>query len=158
MALILASQSEVRAQVFVGANASVIDVRGATFGLGARVGAVVSESPDFTLVLEGVGEYLFPPCDRVDCSATAFQGNLLFLRQVASYVEAYGGFGILQQSFTLEKDEVKDEGDDLGLNFILGTHAGPPGGARPFLEVRLSVMDELTNQFGVSFGLRVPLG
>jgi len=156
--LTLSPNSRVDAQVFVGAHGSAVDVRGATWGIGARLGVVVLESYNFTMALEGVGEYLFPPCDRFDCKAVAFQGNLLFRRQVVSYAEAYGGIGVMYQDFTLEQGEVMEEGDDLGLNLLVGTQAGSPGGVRPFLEVRFTFMDELANQFGASFGLRVPLG
>jgi hypothetical protein len=156
--LIIAPKSEAQAQVFVGAHGSINDVRGATWGVGARLGVILRESYDFTVALEGVGEYFFPPCDLVDCSAVGFQGNVLFRRQVVSYAEAYGGFGVVYQDFTLENGDLKEEGDDLGVNLIVGTQAGEPGGVRPFLEVRLTFMDELANQVGASFGLRVPVG
>jgi hypothetical protein len=44
------------------------------------------------------------------------------------------------------------------MSFIVGTQLGEPGGVRPFLEVRFSVMDELENQGGAVFGLRIPIG
>ena len=149
---------QAQGQVFVGAHGTGVDVRGATWGFGARLGVVVRQSRDFIVAFEGVGEYLYPPCDRFECNAKAFQGNVLIRRQVVSSAEAYGGVGVMYQDFSLEQGETKEEGDDLGLNLLVGTQAGSPGGVRPFLEVRFSIMDELANQFGASFGLRVPLG
>ena len=156
--LILLPQSRADAQVFVGASGSLNDVGGATFGLGARVGVVLYSSPGITVAMEGVGEYLFPPCDVVDCDAISFQGNLLARRQVASYAEAYAGLGFVYQDFTLENDDLKFEGNDVGFSILMGTQSGQPGGIRPFLEVRISFMDELENQAGASLGIRVPLG
>ena len=152
------SASEAKAQVYVGPHASIIDVRWATFGLGARLGAVLGRSGGMTYALEGVAEYLFPPCDVVECDAVSFQGNLLVRRRMVSSAEAYAGVGITYQDFSLESDDAAFDGNDIGLNLIVGTQSGQPGAIRPFLEVRATFMDELQNQFGASFGLRVPVG
>jgi len=156
--LILPSGSEAHGQAFVGAHGSVIDVGGATWGLGARAGAVLHRGTDFSIALEGVGEYLWAPCETYECDLVAFQGNFLVRRRVVSTTEAYLGLGVMFQDYTLEADESKIDGDDFGLNIIIGTQAGGPSSVRPFLEVRFSLMDELENQFGASLGLRVPLG
>jgi len=155
---ILQPQFEAEAQVFVGASGSINDVGGATFGIGARVGVVLHSSPEITVAMEGVGEYLFPPCDVVDCDAISIQGNIIARRQVASYAEAYAGLGVVYQDFTLEDGELKHEGDDLGFSILVGTQSGQPGGIRPFLEVRFSFMDELENQAGAALGIRLPVG
>jgi hypothetical protein len=156
--LLLSSGSPAQAQVFVGAHGTLMDIAGATWGVGGRVGAVLRESRDFTLAFEAVGTFLFPPCDDLECDVVTFQGNLIFRRQVSSYSEAYGGFGVIWEDVTLENDQQTFHGNDLGFSFIVGTQAGPPGGIRPFLEVRYSIMDELENQGGAVFGLRVPIG
>ncbi len=156
--LLLSPGSKAEGQVFVGAHGSLIDVRGATFGIGARFGAVLKQSGGFTIAMEGVGEYLFPPCDVVECDAISLQGNFLFRRQVVSYAEAYAGVGIVYQDFSLEDEDLKFDGNDIGFNLLVGSQAGRPGGVRPFLEVRITFMDELENQAGASFGIRVPLG
>jgi len=155
--LILSSGSEAHAQVFVGAHLSVNDLEGATWGVGARAGAVLHRGVDFSIALEGVGEYLWPPCESFECDALAFQGNFLARRRVVSTAEAYLGLGLMYQNYTLEKDETQTDGDDFGLNIIVGTQAGQASGVRPFLEVRFTIMDELENQFGAAFGLRVPV-
>jgi len=134
------------------------DMEGSTFGVGARFGFVLSQSRSVTIAFEAVAEYLFPPCDVVDCDVIALQGNFLFRRQVASYAEAYGGAGIAFQAFSLEDGDLSYEGNDLGVNLVVGTQAGQPGKIRPFLEVRFTFMDELETQAGVSLGLRIPVG
>jgi hypothetical protein len=161
--LLLSPISSAQAQVVVGAHGSFMDIAGGTWGVGGRIGGVLYESYDFTMAAEGVATFFFPPCDQVECDVVALQANLLFRRQVSSYSEAYGGIGFIWEDFTLSDVEgVGDDqtlsGDDVGMSFIVGTQLGQPGGVRPFLEVRFSIMDVLENQGGAVFGLRVPLG
>ena len=156
--LLLSSSSTAQAQLFIGAHGELMDVGGATWGFGGRVGAVLRESRDFTMAFEAVGTFLYPPCYAMECDVIALQGNLIFRRQMASYSEAYAGFGVIWEDVKLENDQQSFQGDDLGFSVIVGTQAGPPGGVRPFLEVRFSFMDELDDQAGAVFGLRVPIG
>jgi hypothetical protein len=156
--LLLSPISSAQAQVVVGAHGSFMDIAGGTWGVGGRIGGVLYESYDFTMAAEGVATFLFPPCDQVECDVVALQANLLFRRQVSSYSEAYGGIGFIWEDFTLVDEEETLNGDDVGMSFIVGTQLGQPGGVRPFLEVRFSIMDVLENQGGAVFGLRVPLG
>ena len=150
--------AELGAQVHVGAHGTLIDMGPRTaVGLGGQVGVLLRDQPGLTLVLEAVGERLWPSCDIADCGASVLQANLLARRRVASYAEVYGGLGFVYEDFTAEQDERKLEGDDIGLSVLAGTQAGTPGGIRPFLEVRLSFMNDVANRLGGAVGLRVPL-
>jgi len=151
-------QSGAQAQISLGAHASVSELSRTAFGLGGRVAVVLRQSPDLSLALEGVGEYLWPSCDVVDCGAVLFHANLLGRRRVASYAEAYAGIGVVYEKYTIEDQVNRLKGDDVGFTILAGTQSGQPGGLRPFLEVRASFMHDLDTQFGAAFGLRVPVG
>ena len=155
---LLHPQAEVKAQFYLGAHGSVGEINRTAWGLGARLGAVVHQSSDLTLALEGVGEYFWPSCDQVDCGVVAFAGNLLARQRVASYAEVYGGVGVIYEHYTIENDLARRNGDDIGFSILVGTQSGTPGGTRPFLEVRYSWMGELENQAAVALGFRVPIG
>lgn len=154
----LRTQPEVGAQVSVGAHGSITEINRTAWGLGGRVGSVIHRTTDLTFGLEGVGEYLWPSCEVVECSAYALQANLMARRGVASFADIYGGLGFVYESYTLQSNGRKLKGDDVGLNMLLGTQSGTPGAVRPFLEVRFTVMADLHNQAGVSAGLRFPVG
>jgi hypothetical protein len=156
--LLLPHQADLNAQVAVGAHASVSEISRTAFGLGGRVAVILRQAPELTLALEGVGEYLWPSCDVVDCGAALFHANLLARRRVASYAEAYAGIGFVYEKYTLQDSINKLKGDDVGVSVLAGTQSGQPGGLRPFLEVRATFMNDLDNQFGAALGLRVPLG
>ena len=156
--MFLLPQSGARAQISLGAHASVSEISRTAFGIGGRAAVVVHRTPGLTLALEGVGEYLWPSCDVVDCAAVLLQANLLGRRRVASYAEAYAGIGFLYEKYTIEDSVNQVKGDDIGLTILAGTQSGQPGGVRPFLEVRASFMNDLDNQFGAALGLRVPVG
>lgn len=156
--LFLLPQSRAEAQVSVGAHASMAEISRTAFGLGGRVAVILRQSPGLTVGLEGVGEYLWPSCDVVDCAAVLFQANLLGRRRVASYAEAYAGVGFAYEKYTLQDNVNKVKGDAVGFTILAGTQSGQPGGIRPFLEVRASFMNELDNHLGAAFGFRVPIG
>lgn len=154
----LALPTPTNAQVSIGAHGTATEIRSRTAaGVGGRVAVLMRQSPDLTLALEGVAEYLWPSCDVADCGAVAFHANLLARRRVASYAEAYGGVGFLYQDFTVDAEGAKYKGDDFGMTLLVGTQAGSPGGIRPFLEVTFSIMNDVANQFGASLGLRIPV-
>lgn len=119
---------------------------------------ILRQTPGLTLALEGVGEYLWPSCDVVDCAAVLFQANLLGRRRVASYAEGYAGIGFAYEKYTLQDSVNKIKGDAVGFTILAGTQSGQPGEIRPFLEVRASFMDELDNHLGVALGFRMPVG
>jgi len=156
--LFLPPHSEAEAQLSLGAHASVSEISRTAFGLGGRVAVLVRRAPEWTLALEGVGEYLWPSCDVVDCGAVLLHANLLARRRVASYAEAYAGIGFVYEKYTIQDNINKLKGDDVGFSVLAGTQSGQPGGLRPFLEVRATFMSDLDTQFGVAFGLRVPIG
>jgi len=157
--LSLVPQAELLAQVSVGVHGTATEIRGrTTWGLGGRLAYVFRDQPGLSLALEGVGEYLWPSCDVSDCNAMLFQANLLGRRRVASYAETYGGVGFAYQDFKVDDGTYTYEGDDWGITLILGTQGGAPGGTRPFLELRYSFMNDVSNQWGASLGVRFPLG
>ena len=155
---ILQTQSEAEAQLFVGAHGSVNDLGGAAWGLGGRLGVSLYESRDLTVALEGVGEYLWPPCEVVDCGAVLLHANILARRGVSSYAEVYAGLGVVYENLTIEDGTETYDGDDVGFSILAGTQSGQPGGVRPFLEVRYTWMGDLENQAGVAIGIRLPVG
>jgi hypothetical protein len=158
-ALSLVPIAQVQGQVILGVHGTISEIRQRTAaGLGARAGVVLRNQRDFVLVLEGVGEYLWPSCDIADCGATQFQGNLIGRMRLPSFGEAYGGMGLAYQKFTVDDGEQTYKGDDWGLNLLVGSQAGSPGGTRPFIEVRYSFMRDVSNQFGLSLGVRLPVG
>lgn len=156
--LCLLPSSQAEAQLYVGAHGSLSEVNRTAWGLGGRLGTVIHQSPELTLAVEGVGEYLWPSCDLVDCNAVVLQANLLARRGVANYAEVYAGLGVVYENFTIEDDQNRHKGDDLGFGVLAGTQSGQPGSVRPFLEVRYTWMGDLENQAGVSLGIRVPVG
>jgi hypothetical protein len=150
-------RTDLEAQIALGAHASVIDVRGATWGGGARVVGIVSQSRSLAVALEGVGEYLSPPCGSVDCTVWAFHANVLVQRSV-SVLDAYLGGGFVYEDYTLESNQQAASGTDWGVNLLIGSVGGNPGGVRPMIEARWSIMHDLLDQIGLSFGLLIPLG
>jgi hypothetical protein len=158
-ALSLVPIAQAQGQVILGVHGTISEIRQRTAaGLGARAGVVLRNQRDFVLVLEGVGEYLWPSCDIADCGATHFQGNFIGRMRLPSFGEAYGGMGLAYQKFTVDDGEQTYKGDDWGLNLLVGSQAGSPGGTRPFIEVRYSFMRDVSNQFGLSLGVRLPVG
>jgi len=158
-ALSFALRADAAAQVSIGAHGTITDIRTRTAGgLGGRLTVLIHETPDWTLALDGVGEYVWPSCDAADCTAALFHANLLAQHGVASYAEAYLGLGFTYQTFTRDDGGSAYTRDDVGMNVLVGTQAGAPGGVRPFVEVRFSIMNEGANETGGSLGLRIPLG
>ena len=69
------------------------------------------------------------------------------------------GGGWIYEKVTLEQanNQIFD-GNDWGINLLVGNRLSSSSRAQPFIEVRVSLMQELTNQLAFSGGVRVPLG
>ncbi len=162
-ALLLGAGTDLQAQVSltqasVGAHATISDIRGSTWGFGGRFAAEIRESYAVAWDVEGVFDYFMPDCPTFDCNAKSFQLNLLARRTISSMASAYAGAGVAYQRFALEQGAQRVEGDDWGINLILGARAAVTRAVQPFLEVRFTFKDELRNETATSFGLRVPIG
>ena len=96
------------------------------------------------MALEGVGEYLWPSCDVVDCGAVLLHANLVARRGVATFAEVYAGLGFVYESFHIEDPDSqleRLEGDDVGFSILAGTQSGQPGriiGVGPHLPPKVS--------------------
>ena len=162
-ALLLGAGTELQAQVrlapvSLGAHASLSDIRGGTWGFGGRFAAEVHESYALAWDVELVQEYFMPNCPSFDCNAHSSQLNLLARRTISSMASAYAGAGVAYQRFALEQGAERVEGDDWGINLILGARAAVASAVQPYLEVRFTFKDELRNETATSFGLRFPIG
>ena len=146
------------AKVSLGAHAAISDIRGGTWGFGGRFAAEVHESYALAWDVELVQEYFMPNCPSFDCNAHSSQLNLLARRTISSMASAYVGAGVAYQRFALEQGTERVEGDDWGVNLILGAQAAATRAVEPFVEVRFTFKDELRNEVATSFGLRVPIG
>lgn len=156
--LSFALRADAAAQVLIGAHGTITDIRTRTAaGLGGRLTVVIHQTPNWTLALDGIGEYVWPSCDVSDCNAALFHVNLVARHELNRYAEAYGGLGFTYQTFTVDNGDSSYTQDDVGMNVLVGTLAGAPGGVRPFVEVRFSIMNEGANETAGSLGLRIPL-
>jgi len=146
-------------QIAVGMNGSISDIRGGTFGVAGRVAVVALTADEWRFALEGVAQVFFPPCDNVDCDLVGVELNLLGERQLGGRFSAYLGAGVIYEDAKLQGDDLQVfDGDDWGLNLLVGNRLQANERIQPFLEVRLSLMQEQSNQFGFAAGIRVPLG
>ncbi len=158
-AAVLSLPSGVAAQVEAGASLSVSDVGGATFGLAVRLGTVVYDGSDWSFRIEAVGDVFFPECDVVECDALGGEVNLLMQRRYGGRYQAYVGARWMYEKVTLVQDNNQVfDGDDWGINLLLGNRLSSSSRVQPFIEVRISLMRELADQFAFSGGVRVPLG
>ena len=146
-----------QAQVALGVQGSLVDVKGGTWGGGGRLTIVLAQKNDLTFAVDGVVDYLAPSCVEADCKILAYQGNLLVRRGVPRLGEGYLGVGVMYEDYAVEGLPTETKGTDLGLNLLVGTQ-GNTGKIRPFGEVRISFMGDLENQFGLSVGIRALLG
>jgi hypothetical protein len=154
--LLLPTQ-EAQAQVALGAHGTFLDWRGGAWGGGGRVAVVARRSSGVDVAIEGIGEYLVPSCSG-ECRVVAIHANLLARRRVYSMSEAYGGLGVVYEDYTVERSTAPTiDGSDWGVNLVGGSLFGPPGGIRPFVEVRWSLMFDIASQLGFAVGFRLPL-
>jgi len=95
----------------------------------------------------------------VECDALGGEVNLLMQRRFGGRYQAYVGAGWMYEKVTLVQDnnEVFD-GDDWGINLLLGNRLSSSSRVQPFIEIRISLMRELADQLAFSGGVRVPLG
>jgi len=149
----------VEAQVDAGLSGAISDIRGGTFGVAARLAVAAYSGAEWEFTVEGVGDLFFPPCDAVECDMYGLEFNLLAERRYARRYAVYFGVGAIYENATLEQDGSQVfEGDDWGLNLLLGNRLPTATEVEPFFEIRLSLMQELTNQVAFAAGIRVPLG
>ncbi len=158
-AFFMAPGSEASAQVELGANGSLTNIQGSSFGIAGRLGVVAKKGSTWDVVVEGVGEAIFPSCAAADCSVVGGQLNFLWQRAYHGLYRGYGGFGVVYQSVTVEQDggQVFD-GTDWGVSLILGNRLVTSSPFEPFIEVRLTSMHKLKDQGSLAAGFRIALG
>lgn len=157
-ALIQASTNEAEAQVELSGTASVVNIRGGSFGLGARLGIPVRRSLEFTVRLEAGVDYYFPDC-AVDCDVVGSQLDLIFQNRLGGRALVYYGAGGSFQSITLQDDlgELID-GDFWGVNLVLGGRYNEGETVQPFIEIRWTGLEEIDNQLALTLGVTVGAG
>jgi len=133
---------------------------GQTVGVGGRLGVGVGSVRSARIVVEGVGDFFFPPCDEVSCNLYGGQLNLLaFLGESAS-AQVYGGLGLVYERYRLEND-VDDsvfKGDGFGGSLIVGLSWDVSPVFEPMLEIRLSALRDLGRQASGEVGFRLTPG
>ena len=134
---------------------------GETLGVGARLGMRVFENDRGTLMIEGVGEAMFPPCEgTVSCDLFGGQINIVGFMDYSDQALIYAGLGPVYQTYTLV-DEVEGdtvEGSSLGFSMIIGTAWTVASTFTPYLEIRLSAMKDMRTQAAGSIGFRITPG
>jgi hypothetical protein len=160
VALLHVGGGQAVAQVELGGAASVNNVRGGTFGLGGRLGVPVRQSFNMGVRLEAAVDYYWPSCSsQVDCDAIDTRLDVVFENRIGGGADTYFGVGVTYQNLTLQQDDqTVAEGDFWGGNFVVGSRYVTQTDVRPFLEVRWTVLDDIDNQWAVTFGATVALG
>ena len=157
-ALIQVSTSEAGAQVEISGTASVNNLRGGTFGLGARLGFPVRRSFRFTVRLEAGVDYYFPDCS-VDCDVAGSQLDLIFQNRLGGRALVYYGAGGSFQRITLEDDlGTLIDGDFWGFNLLFGGRYNEGETVQPFIEIRWTGLEEIDNQLALTLGATVAVG
>ena len=157
-ALIQVSTNEAGAQVEISGTASIADIRGGTFGLGARFGVPVRRSLEFTVRLEAGVDYYFPDCG-VDCDVVGSQLDLIFQNRLGGRALVYYGLGGSFQKLTLKDDlGTLIDGGFWGFNLVLGGRYNEGEAVQPFLEIRWTGLEEIDNQFALTLGATLGAG
>ena len=164
----MATGSEpVAAQISFGASGSFTNLGtetvqvGETAGVAARFGVRVFENEKGVLMIEGVGEAMFPPCEgSITCELYGAQLNVLGIIDYSEKALIYAGVGPAFQSFTLvdELDGETVDGTSLGFSMIIGSMWTVSPTFAPFLEIRLSAMTDIRPQAAGSIGFRITPG
>ena len=131
---------------------------GETLGVGARLGMRVFENDKGALMIEGVGEAMFPPCEgTLTCGLFGAQINLLAFIEYSERALIYAGLGPAFQSFTLvdEGEGVTVDGSSIGFSMIIGTAWTATPSFAPYFEIRLSAMKDMRTQSAGSIGFRI---
>ena len=175
VALLHVGGGQAVAQVELGGGASVNNVRGGTFGFGGRLGVPVRQSFNMGVRLEAAVDYYWPSCFQVqvDCHAISTRLDVVFENRIGGRADTYFGVGGTYQKLRLPQDDqtarggrggffttgvAVTEGDFWGADFVVGSRYVTQTDVRPFLEVRWTVLDDIDNQWAVSFGATVALG
>ena len=134
---------------------------GETVGVGARLGVRVLGSDKGTLMIEAVGEAMFPPCQgTLSCELFGGQINLVGFSQYNDRALVYAGVGPVYQTYTLVDEVAGDtaEGSSIGFSMIIGTSWTVSPSFSPFFEIRLSAMKDMRTQSAGSIGFRITPG
>jgi len=158
-AMLQVGGGEAAAQLELGGGASVSNVQGGTFGLGGRLGFPIRTSTRFGIRLEGQVGYYWPSCSVVDCSAVGTQVDVILQNRFAGQAAGYLGFGGTYQSYTLQRgNETVEDVGSWGVDFVAGSRYAGQTTLRPFVEMRWTIMDEISNQWAFLLGATVDLG
>ena len=134
---------------------------GETLGVGARLGVRVFENDRGSLMIEAVGEAMFPPCEgTISCDLYGGQINLVGSMDYSDLALIYAGVGPVYQTYTLV-DEVEGDtvdGSSIGFSMIIGTAWTVAPSFAPYLEIRLSAMKDMRTQSAGSIGFRITPG
>ena len=161
------AHGDVAAQVSFGGQASLTNLGtetvevGETIGAGARLGVSVFQNEKATVMIEGVGEAMFPPCeDLTGCELFGAQLNVIGFLAHSDVVQIYGGLGAAWQTYTLEDETqaLTAEGSSWGVSMIIGLGWVATQTFRPFFEVRLSEMFDMRTQAAGVIGFRIMPG
>ncbi len=166
MIAVTMSWGQLAGQVSFGGQFSVTNLGtesakvGETLGVGVRMGIPVFENGKTTVMVEGVGEAMFPPCDDISCDLWGVQLNVVAMVEYNDRASIYGGLGPAYQTDTLEDETegITADGHSFGVSMIIGTIWKASRRFQPFFEFRLSEMFDMRTQAAGVIGFRITPG
>jgi len=157
VAMLHVNGGEAAAQVEVTGTASIISVRGTSFGVGGRLGVPVKESFDMGIRIEGAFDYYWPSCS-LDCNLAMGHLNVVFQNRFGDDALAYFGAGATYEDYALVQNGTLLEDTGWGMNLVVGSRTQTLATFRPFVEIRWILINDIQNQFAFTLGGALVLG
>ncbi len=159
-ALLFGTAPDVSAQLVVGVQGTLADVRSVSGGLGGRVGFVQPpRAGQVRLGVEAAYNYYWPDCVGSECSSTGGHAALLVSRNFGSGggAQSYLGLGARYQDVQLDGLNPIDE-DYWGFLLLFGSSIRMDSPVAPFFELGWSFMSGITDIWDFTLGARFALG
>jgi len=158
--LLFGTAPDVSAQLVVGVQGTLADVRSVAGGLGGRVGFIQPPgSRDVRIGVEASYNYYWPDCVGADCSSTGGHAALLVSRDFGSGggAQSYLGLGARYQDVKL--DGVNSIDDNYwGFLLLFGSSVRMNSPVAPFFELGWSFMSGISDIWDFTLGARFAIG
>ncbi len=159
-ALLFGTAADVSAQLVVGVQGTLADIRSVSGGLGGRVGFVQPQGArDVRVGVEASYNYYWPDCIGSECKSTGGHAALLMARDLGSGggAQSYLALGARYQNVKLDGANPIDD-DYWGFLTMFGSSIQMNSPVSPFFELGWSFMSGISDIWDFTLGARFAIG